>query len=382
MNRVRQAFPCLARLVLPWSLQETFFRLLISQRPVCWFRHFLSGDPLSFAAKKGFLRPPGNFLLLRHLLMNRLYVPVVFLFLAGCLVPATVQEKKNGEEETKSEESNEGGNQPSEAYQYLKKAADRTRNSKSYKFYPEFRLSSSDREEDFHTRSKGVFRQPDRYYLKSKTPSGMRVKSYGIGGTIAHIHPETDEIVTSKELGISTVSHEIQDPFQHLNYLMKPDYPGFSCEFGERKKIDDRKCKSVRVEPGSRQIQEVMSRFQDQLKKELDPEKTSVSYLFWVDEKQDLFRRIDISIKGPEKVEEKRKEDDSAPDDNQSEEKEDWKEKVEGNGNDGSSASNEDGVTITINGTFRFESFNANSDFRIPEDVKKKITEWKKESEK
>ncbi len=287
-----------------------------------------------------------------------------------------------------------GVNSPEKAYSYLKKAVENARSQEGFHLSVEFYLDASDRDDTMEVLSRGVFRKP-LFVLESITPSGMQVTSYGNDRAIAHIDPSTDEVVTSKKLGIASVNRKMLDPFKHFEYLLKPDYKGFKCSFDGTKKINGSPQKIVKVQPGTDQIREVMQKFQDQLKRKIKPKKTKAVYRIFINKKQNVIRRVKLQVESEAK---KNRQKQAKNEDNQNSTKqnndegssnlpENVKQKLDEESKQENNQQNEEAqnstnqpVSIKINGTFNLTQYNKNLTFTIPEDVQTKLKKWAKRS--
>ncbi len=297
--------------------------------------------------------------------MYRMQRNVFFLLLLFCCSTPGVAD---------SEPTYPEGTSASEAYHFLRKAVQTSRDQKGFHLNVNYDMTAPSEQNSGTIISKGVFRQPGDFRLKTDTLSGMNVKSFGQGDTIAHINPSTHRINTSEQLGITSVDRTLLDPFRHFDLLLKPNYEGFSCSFDGEETIDEKTHRVVKVTPGPKQIQDVMNKFKEKFQRPVKPENTDATYRIFVDPESKLIRRIKIQARSQMKSQ------DHPGDSSEQNSKNNGKlgkEKLEGKTDtDEEKNSGNSPVTMKLNGEFNLTKYNNELSFEIPEDVKKKLTKW------
>lgn len=180
------------------------------------------------------------------------------------------------------------------AFQELEAVVNTSEDTSSYRLNVDFDIDVSDREDPITITSRGRFQSP-YYRLLSETPSGMEVKSFGKDEQVLHIHPSTDEIVTSEKLGISSVNRTLLDPFKHMAYVLDPGYEDVSVTQVEDERVDGEALSVLRVEVGSEPVRDVMNEFRDQLKRPLKAGDTTAVYRILFDPSSRHIRRIHLT---------------------------------------------------------------------------------------
>lgn len=326
--------------------------------------------------------------------------------------PVTAQDAPSGntntdESEQQSEEQTEETPR-SEAYQLLEEAVSNSGEQEGYHLETVIRFDTPDYSETMTTRSRGTFREGGAFTLRSETPQGMTVESYGAFGEIAHIDPSSHAIVTSEELGLSTVNKTMLDPFQQLDLLLQPDYEGFSIREREPVEEKGRRLRLIEVRPGTGQIKAVHERYSEEMEEEINMEETRIVYSIFIRPESRLLEKISFDIRSKLKrpspadrdgsedsdfiddLMEDEEEGESEPDGDQEESEprdqddggsdfeEDLEEEVEGEQEEDSGAN-----SVRIRGTFQFKKYNSDLDFEIADDIYEKLRQWagKKEAE-
>lgn len=247
-----------------------------------------------------------------------------------------------------------------DAFQDLKAVVQKSRNSASYRLRVDFDIDVSDREDQINIDSRGIFQSP-YYRLLSETPSGMEVKSFGKGKEVLHIHPTTDEVVTSEELGISSVNRTLLDPFEHMSYLLDPTYNEVFVTREETREVDGQSMEVLRVEVGSEPVRDVMNEFRDQLKRPLKAGKTTAVYRILYEPSSQYIRRIHLTADSEFVKQE------------EEETTEEWQEDLpepEGNGKPAGGP-----VQLHVEATFELTGYESVSQMNIPGDVKRLLDE-------
>ncbi len=254
-------------------------------------------------------------------------------------------------------------NESTSLHNVLKKVVRTSRSHPSYRLNVRYHIEMSDRKDPINIQSHGIFQSP-HYRLRSETPAGMEVLSFGKNQAVVHIHPSTDEVVTSRRLGISSVNRTLLDPFEHMDYLLDPSYEETSMSLEGTMQIDGSTFQVLRVEAGTDQVRDVMNKFRDQLERPLKPKKTVAVYRVFYDDNTSYIRRIRLTVDS-ELVEQEK---DSISEDLQ-------EELPRPRDREGSP---EGSVQMHVEGTFDLTNYGEVEDLSIPADVERKLRQIRK----
>lgn len=265
------------------------------------------------------------------------------------------------------QESNNSRNSSSSktTCQQIQEAAERTENQNSFHLKSKFQLKREDRD-PVRTRANGII-GPDRHFsVKTRTPSGMTVRSFGAYGEVVHLDPAKDIFVTSEELGISSVDRKLQDPFEHIHLLFRNGSEELKCQPEEAETIDGVTYQVFSAVPSRTVIGHVVNRMRNIYGTQILLDKTDVRYRFFLPSKSDLIRRISFRIQTA--IRQKSKEKNQQKQENGPE----WKEQVEEEIENNQQTSNR--VTkARIDGTFTLTEFDEDLTVDIPGPAQSKL---------
>lgn len=247
----------------------------------------------------------------------------------------------------------------------LQKAVQRTQKQNGFHIDTHFTFEQEGESEPLKIRSKGIIENEDRFFLKTQTYTNMTVKSFGAFGQVVHLDPAKDLFVTSRELGISSIDRQIQDPFAHTQLLFEENKKTPSCSY-LKDRSREQSSLVLEARPSVDVIEQVATRIQNLYDKTIDPKKTRVHYRFYLNSSK-IIHRIQLEVET--EIRQRKKQKQSEEEEKVSDVEKQLREEME----DSEGRQSIRTIRARISGEFSFSKFGKNTDIDIPKSALRKL---------